>query len=84
MKVDPRFWLSAGIALVLSSLAMMLVPNGWAEAPMVVGIAFVAAIGNFVPLAAPILRVPRRYVRNQSVLPLNLAPKRQPLVRRYE
>ncbi|MFK8397762.1 hypothetical protein M2D07_004560 [Pseudomonas sp. BGr12] len=76
-KVDPRLWLSAGAGLFVSTIAMMLVPAGWAEVRLVAGIALGAAVGALVAVAAPILQVPRRTVRNQSSLPLKLAPKRQ-------
>lgn len=77
VKADPRFWLSAGAGLFVSTLAMMLLPAGWTEARLVSGIALGAAVGALVAVAAPILRVRRRCVRNQSALPLKLAPKRQ-------
>lgn len=76
-KVDPRFWLSAGTGLFVSTTAMMLLPAGWAETRLVAGIALGAAVGALVAVAAPILQVRRRSVRNQSALPLKLAPKRQ-------
>lgn len=77
VKVDPRFWLSAVAGLFVSTIAMMLLPSGWAEARLVAGIALGAAVGALVAVAAPILQVRRRSVRNQSALPLKLAPKRQ-------
>ncbi|WP_071547532.1 hypothetical protein [Pseudomonas aeruginosa] len=76
-KVDPRFWLSAGAGLFVSTLATMWLPAGWIEARLVAGMALGAAFGALVAAVAPILRVRRRFVRNQSALPLRLAPKRR-------
>lgn len=77
VKIDPRFWMSAGAGLFVSSLATMWLPAEWTEVRLVAGIALGAAVGALVAVAAPILQVRRRCVRNQSALPLKLAPKRQ-------
>lgn len=76
-KVHPRFWLSVGAGLFVSTLATMWLPAGWIEARLVAGMALGAAAGALVAVVAPVLRVRRRFYRDQSALPLQLAPKRQ-------
>lgn len=77
-RVDVRYWLAAGLALLISSIALMVAPASWADFRVLAGIAVGASFGvAFVPCLAPIMRTSRRHVRNQPVLPLRLAPKRQ-------
>lgn len=77
VKIEPRFWMSAGAGLFVSSLATMWLPAEWTEVRLAAGIGVGAAIGALAAVAAPILRVRRRSVRNQPALPLKLATKRR-------